>query len=176
MEDNQEFLEGTYTVTEGSKDGAVVLQGSLSKDDKTLQFSLPDTAGKKTYYVTYHTKKTDAAGKRVISNTASVTAPENSGYPSGSATGNVGPFDNADYIAKRLVSSENAAKDGTATWVSTIDFKAMDKTTNAASIVFSDEFITTPNVGMDFRDISVMAGDASLKEGDDYTVSKETNK
>lgn len=172
LDDQQRYLPDGYTVTDES--GNTILQGQTDPANNSLAFTMSNDAGEKTYTVTYYTELKNPSDKKKSENSVTVTPPDSTHGPSGSATGTVGPFDSSQYVAKSVVNDSNAAKDGTAKWEATINFKAMSSETDASSIVFSDSFqYPTPNCNdmkFDAQSVQIISGDCELKAGTDYVV------
>ena len=172
LDDQQRYLPDGYTVTDES--GNTILQGQTDPANNSLAFTMPNDAGEKTYTVTYYTELKNPSDKKKAENSVTVTPPDSTHGPSGSATGTVGPFDSSQYVAKSVVNDSNAAKDGTAEWEAIIDFKAMSKDTDPSSIVFSDSFQhPTPNCSdmrFDAQSVRIATDDGELTAGTDYEV------
>ncbi len=178
--DNQTFLTGEgFTVTDAS--GATITPSSQSFTEDGLSFTLPSTVGKQQVTVTYYTTMTDASSKDTVSNTAAVTPGPESEGPEGTGTGSYNPPDTAEYITKTLTSTVDPSNyDGTATWSSTINFSTMSKTTDAASIKFTDQFSGTPEpwdcVSITPSDVTVSATNGvTLTAGTDYELTTAAN-
>lgn len=172
LDDQQRYLPDGYTVTDES--GNTISQGQTDPTNNSLAFTMPNDAGEKTYTVTYYTELKNPSDKKKSENSVTVTPPDSTHGPSGSATGTVGPFDSSQYVAKSVVNDSNAAKDGTAEWEAIIDFKAMSKDTDPSSIVFSDSFqYPTPSCNdmrFDAQSVRIATDDGELTAGTDYEV------
>ena len=170
---NQQFLPSDgLTIT--TADGTTVTPNDLVFTDNQLSFTLPDDIGEQELSVTYYTTMLDQSSKDQVDNTAKVTTEHPGQGPDGEGTGSYKPSDEDVYITKDLVGEIDSQNyDGSASWVSTIDFGAMSKSTKPESIEFKDYFAGLPDGAMGRIDgpVTVKANIGSLIEGVDYTIS-----
>lgn len=164
--DGHHFIAGTqYEVKDANNQ--TIATGNVDASSKTLTFSLPNDVGTQSLTVTYHTAMDSATSLNPVKNTAKVT-PNGDGV-TGEGEGTYTPTDTATYVEKTL---DSRSDDGaTATWTSTIKFQSMAADTDASKIQWVDTISRSTWASFTFSELVLKAGDATLAEGDDYTVS-----
>ena len=160
------FIDGTkYSVTDAS--GNEIAQGDVDANSSTLSFELPDNVGKKSLTVTYHTTMNNTSSLNPVKNTSKVT-PEDDGV-TGKDEATYNPTDTTDYVEKKLTSRSDDGS--TASWTSTVKFKSMATDTDASKVQWVDTISRSIWATFTFSDLVLKAGDVTLAEGTDYSVT-----
>lgn len=117
-----------------------------------------------TYRIVYHTKMNDTGSYDTVNNSATI---ERDGSVSGTAAGKFTPQLVGTPITKKLVSSDEAATTGRATWETSVALKAIVNAVHPDKVTVKDTFQTawSQNIGVDVDSITIKIGETVLVRG-----------
>lgn len=164
--DAKQTYMGSYTVYKGSSGSEVLATGVLDPSKSTFTYTFPTDLADKyaTYRIVYHTKMNDTSSYDTVRNDATI---EREGSVSGSAEGKFTPQLTGAPITKRLVSSDEAATTGRATWETRVALKAIVDAVHPNKVTVKDTFQTawSQNIGVDVDSITIKIGETVLVRG-----------
>ena len=164
--DGKQTYTGSYAVYKGGSGSEVLATGALDPAQSSFTYTFPSDLTDKyaTYRIVYHTKMNDAGSYDTVSNNATI---ERGGFVSGIAAGKFTPQLVGTPITKRLVSSDDAATTGRATWETKVALKAIVSAVRPNSVTVKDTFQTawSQNIGVDVDSITIKIGDTELVRG-----------
>ena len=150
--DAKQTYIGSYTVYKGSSGSEVLATGMLDTSQSSFTYTFPTDLADKyaTYRIVYHTKMNDTSSYDTVRNYATI---EREGSVSGSGEGKFTPQLKGTPIAKRLVSSDEAATTGRATWETRVALKAIVDAVHPDKVTVKDTFQTawSQNIGVRCR-------------------------
>ena len=176
--DNKQTYTGSYTVYKGTSESdgtridGDVLDSSKDTFSYTFRNDLEDRYA--TYCIVYHTQMTDVNSYDTVHNNATI---ERDGFVSGSDDGEFTPQLTVSPITKRLVSDEDAATTGKATWETRVALKAIVNAVNPSTVTVKDTFQSawSQNLGVDVDSISIKIGETVLVRGQNADWSLTAN-
>ena len=164
--DAKQTYMGSYTVYKGSSGSEVLATGVLDPSKSTFTYTFPTDLADKyaTYRIVYHTKMNDTSSYDTVRNDATI---EREGSVSGSDDGRFTPQLVGTPITKRLVSSDEAATTGRATWETRVALKAIVDAVHPNKVTVKDTFQTawSQNIGVDVDSITIKIGETVLVRG-----------
>ena len=166
--DNKQTYTGNYTVYKGTSesDGTRIDGGVLDSLKDTFSYTFRNDLEDRyaTYCIVYHTQMTDVNSYDTVHNNATI---ERDGFVSGSDDGEFTPQLTVSPITKRLVSDEDAATTGRATWETRVALKAIVNAVNPSTVTVKDTFQSTwsQNLGVDVDSITIKIGETVLVRG-----------
>ena len=166
--DNKQTYTGSYTVYKGTSesDGIRIDGGVLDSSKDTFSYTFRNDLEDRyaTYCIVYHTQMTDVNSYDTVHNNATI---ERDGFVSGSDDGEFTPQLTVSPITKRLVSDEDAATTGRATWETRVALKAIVNAVNPSTVTVKDTFQSawSQNLGVDVDSISIKIGETVLVRG-----------
>ena len=164
--DAKQTYMGSYTVYKGSSGSRVLATGVLDSSQSSFTYTFPTDLADKyaTYRIVYHTKMNDTSSYDTVRNDATI---EREGSVSGSAEGRFTPQLTGAPITKRLVSSDEAATTGRATWETRVALKAIVDAVHPNKVTVKDTFQTawSQNIGVDVDSITIKIGETVLVRG-----------
>lgn len=164
--DAKQTYTGSYTVYKGSSGSQVLATGALDPSRSTFTYTFPTDLADKyaTYRIVYHTKMNDTSSYDTVRNDATI---EHEGSVSGSDDGKFTPQLVGTPITKRLVSSDEAATTGRATWETRVALKAIVDAVHPNKMTVKDTFQTawSQNIGVDVDSITIKIGETVLVRG-----------
>ena len=166
--DNKQTYTGSYTVYKGTSesDGTRIDGGVLDSSKDTFSYTFRNDLedGYATYCIVYHTQMTDVNSYDTVHNNATI---ERDGFVSGSDDGEFTPQLTVSPITKRLVSDEDAATTGRATWETRVALKAIVNAVNPSTVTVKDTFQSawSQNLGVDVDSITIKIGETVLVRG-----------
>ena len=166
--DNKQTYTGSYTVYKGTSesDGTRIDGGVLDSSKDTFSYTFRNDLedGYATYCIVYHTQMTDVNSYDTVHNNAAI---ERDGFVSGSDDGEFTPQLTVSPITKRLVSDEDAATTGRATWETRVALKAIVNAVNPSTVTVKDTFQSawSQNLGVDVDSITIKIGETVLVRG-----------
>ena len=164
--DAKQTYMGSYTVYKGSSGSRVLATGVLDSSKSTFTYTFPTDLADKyaTYRIVYHTKMNDTSSYDTVRNDATI---EREGSVSGSDDGRFTPQLVGTPITKRLVSSDEAATTGRATWETRVALKAIVDAVHPNKVTVKDTFQTawSQNIGVDVDSITIKIGETVLVRG-----------
>ena len=166
--DNKQTYTGSYTVYKGTSesDGTRIDGGVLDSSKDTFSYTFRNDLedGYATYCIVYHTQMTDVNSYDTVHNNATI---ERDGFVSGSDDGEFTPQLTVSPITKRLVSDEDAATTGRATWETCVALKAIVNAVNPSTVTVKDTFQSawSQNLGVDVDSITIKIGETVLVRG-----------
>ena len=164
--DAKQTYMGSYTVYKGSSGSQVFATGVLDSSKSTFTYTFPTDLADKyaTYRIVYHTKMNDTSSYDTVRNDATI---EREGSVSGSAEGKFTPQLTGAPIIKRLVSSDEAATTGRATWETRVALKAIVDAVHPNKVTVKDTFQTAwkQNIDVDVDSITIKIGETVLERG-----------
>lgn len=167
--DDKLTYTGSYTVYKGDSGSEVLTTGELDSTQGSFTYTFPaDLADKyATYRIVYHTKMNDTSSYDTVRNSATI---ERGGSVSGTDDGAFTPQLVGTPITKRLVSSDEAATTGRATWETKVALKAIVRAVNPQTVKVNDTFQTawTQNIGVDADSMTIKIGSTVLEKGTDW--------
>ena len=128
--DEKQTYTGSYTVYKGDSGSEVIATGVLDSTQSSFTYTFPSDLADKyaAYRIVYHTKMNDTSSYDTVRNSATI---EREGSVSGSDDGSFTPqLTGVVPITKRLVSSDEAATTGRATWETRVALKAIVNAVN----------------------------------------------
>lgn len=167
--DGKQTYAGNYTVYKGRSGSEVLETGRLDPSRNTFTYTFPTNLPDKyvTYRIVYHTKMNDATSYDTVRNNATI---EREGSVSGDGEGSFTPQLAGTPITKRLVSSDEAATTGRATWETRVALKAIVNAVNPPNVKVNDTFQTAwkQNIGVDADSVTIKIGSTVLEKGTDW--------
>ena len=166
--DNKQTYAGSYTVYKGTSesDGTRIDGGVLDSSKDTFSYTFRNDLEDRyaTYCIVYHTQMTDVNSYDTVHNNATI---ERDGFVSGSDDGEFTPQLTVSPITKRLVSDEDAATTGRATWETRVALKAIVNAVNPSTVTVKDTFQSawSQNLGVDVDSITIKIGETVLVRG-----------
>lgn len=164
--DAKQTYIGSYTVYKGSSGSEVLATGMLDTSQSSFTYTFPTELADKyaTYRIVYHTKMNDTSSYDTVRNYATI---EREGSVSGSGEGKFTPQLVGTPITKRLVSSDEAATTGRATWETRVALKAIVDAVHPDKVTVKDTFQTawSQNIGVDVDSITIKIGETVLVRG-----------
>ena len=164
--DAKQTYMGSYTVYKGSSGSEVLATGVLDPSKSTFTYTFPTDLADKyaTYRIVYHAKMNDTSSYDTVRNNATI---EREGSVSGSDDGRFTPQLVGTPITKRLVSSDEAATTGRATWETRVALKAIVNAVNPKTVTVKDTFQTAwkQNIDVDVDSITIKIGETMLERG-----------
>ena len=171
LNDKQTYTGG-YTVYKGSSGSEVLATGALDPSQSSFSYTFPtDLADKHaTYRIVYHTKMNDTSSYDTVRNNATI---EREGSVSGASEGQFTPQLVGTPITKRLVSSDEAATTGRATWETRVALKAIVNAINPGLVTVKDTFQSawSQNLGVDEGAITIKIGKTVLVRDADWKLT-----
>lgn len=165
-------IQGGYTVYKGSSGSEVLATGALDPSQSSFSYTFPtDLADKHaTYRIVYHTKMNDTSSYDTVRNNATI---EREGSVSGASEGQFTPQLVGTPITKRLVSSDEAATTGRATWETRVALKAIVNAVNPGLVTVKDTFQSawSQNLGVDEGAITIKIGKTVLVRDADWKLT-----
>lgn len=170
--DDKQTYTGGYTVYKGSSGSEVLATGALDPSQSSFSYTFPtDLADKHaTYRIVYHTKMNDTSSYDTVRNNATI---EREGSVSGASEGQFTPQLVGTPITKRLVSSDEAATTGRATWETRVALKAIVNAVNPGLVTVKDTFQSawSQNLGVDEGAITIKIGKTVLVRDADWKLT-----
>ena len=167
--DDKQAYTGSYTVYKGNSGSEVLATGALYPTQSSFTYTFPSDLADKyaTYCIVYHTKMNDTSSYDTVRNSAVI---ERDGSVSGTGEGKFTPQLVGTPITKRLVSSDEAATTGRATWETQVALKAIVSAVNPKTVTVNDTFQTAwkQNVGVDADSVTITIGSTVLEKGTDW--------
>lgn len=166
--DNKQTYTGSYTVYKGTSesDGTRIDGGVLDSSKDTFSYTFRNDLEDRyaTYCIVYHTQMTDVNSYDTVHNNATI---ERDGFVSGSDDGEFTPQLTVSPITKRLVSDEDAATTGRATWETRVALKVIVNAVNPSTVTVKDTFQSawSQNLGVDVDSITIKIGETVLVRG-----------
>lgn len=171
--DDKQTYTGGYTVYKGSSGSEVLATGALDPSQNSFSYTFPtDLADKRaTYRIVYHTKMNDTSSYDTVRNNATI---EREGSVSGASEGQFTPQLVGTPITKRLVSSDEAATTGRATWETRVALKAIVNAANPGLVTVKDTFQSAwkQELGVDVKSIKIKIGETDLSPDVDWKLTK----
>ena len=168
--DGKQTYTGSYTVYKGGSGSEVLATGGLDPSQNTFTYAFPtDLADKYAIYrIVYHTKMNDTTSYDTVRNNATI---EREGSVSGAGEGSFTPQLAGTPITKRLVSSDEAATTGRATWETRVALKAIVNAVHPEWVRVYDTFQSawSQKLGVDESSITIKIGDTVLVRGTDWS-------
>ena len=168
--DGKQTYTGNYTVYKGGSGSEVLATGELGPSQSSFTYTFStDLADKYAIYrIVYHTKMNHASSYDTVRNNATI---ERGGSVSGASEGSFTPqLVGKPPITKRLVSSDEAATTGRATWETRVALKAIVNAVNPPNVKVNDTFQTAwkQNIGVDADSVTIKIGSTVLEKGTDW--------
>ena len=168
--DSKQAYTGDYEVYKGASGTELLKKGKLDSSKKSFTYTFPtDLADKyETYRIVYHTKMNDADSYDTVRNTAKVD-----GSVSGSDEGAFSPQLVGNPITKKLVSAEDAATTGRATWETSVALKAIVNAVHPNTVTVKDTFQSawSQDLGVDEGSITIKIGNTVLVRNTDWRLT-----
>lgn len=170
--DDKQTYTGSYTVYKGDSGSDVLATGAFGPAQSSFTYTFPDDLADKyaTYRVVYHTKMNDTSSYDTVSNSATI---KREGFVSGTDDGKFTPQLVGTPITKKLVSSDDAATTGRATWKTQVALKAIVSAAHPGTVTVKDTFQTawSQNIGVDEDSITIKIGETELVRGTDWKLT-----
>ena len=170
--DGKQTYTGSYTVYKGGSGSEVLATGALDSSQSSFTYTFPSDLTDKyaTYRIVYHTKMNDAGSYDTVSNSATI---DRVGSVSGAGVGRFTPQLVGVPITKRLVSSDDAATTGRATWETKVALKAIVNAVHPSTVTVKDTFQTawSQDIGVDQDSITIKIGETVLVRGTDWSLT-----
>ena len=167
--DDKQTYTGSYTVYKGDSGSEVIATRELDPSQSSFTYTFPSDLADRyaTYCIVYHTKMKDASSYDTVRNSAVINR---EGSVSGTDDGAFTPQLVGTPITKRLVSSDEAATAGRATWETSVALKAIVNAVNPPTVKVNDTFQTawTQNIGVDADSVTIKIGSIVLEKGTDW--------
>lgn len=167
--DKKQTFTGSYTVFKGDSGSEVIATGELDSSKSSFTYTFPSDLADKyaAYRIVYHTKMKDASSYDTVRNSAVINR---DGSVSGTDDGTFTPQLAGVPITKRLVSSDEAATTGRATWETSVALKAIVNAVNPPTVKVNDTFQTAwkQNIGVDADSLTIKIGSTVLGKGTDW--------
>lgn len=168
LDDKQTYM-GSYTVYKGDSGLEVLTTGELNPAQSSFTYTFPTDLADRyaTYRIVYHTKMNVTSSYDTVRNSATI---ERDGSVSGTDGGTFTPQLVGTPITKRLVSSDDAATTGRATWETKVALKAIVSAVNPKTVTVNDTFQTAwkQNIGVDADSMTIKIGSTVLEKGTDW--------
>lgn len=168
--DSKQAYTGDYEVYKGASGTELLKKGKLDSSKTSFTYTFPtDLADKyETYRIVYHTKMNDADSYDTVRNTAKVD-----GSVSGSDEGAFSPQLVGNPITKKLVSAEDAATTGRATWETSVALKAIVNAVHPNTVTVKDTFQSawSQDLGVDEGSITIKIGNTVLVRNTDWRLT-----
>lgn len=170
--DDKQTYTGSYTVYKGSSGSEVLATGALGPSQSSFTYTFPTDLADKyaTYCIVYHTKMKDTSSYDTVRNKATI---EREGSVSGAGEGSFTPQLVGTPITKRLVSSDEAATTGRATWETKVALKAIVDAVHPGTVTVKDTFQSawSQNLGVDEGSIAIKIGETVLVRDTDWKLT-----
>lgn len=171
--DDKQTYTGSYTIYKGSSGSDVFASPvTLDSTQSSFTYTFPTDLADKyaTYRIVYHTRMNDTSSYDTVRNDASIS---HGNSVSGTDDGAFTPQLVGTPITKRLVSSDNAAETGTATWETRVALKAIVNAVNPGKVTVKDTFQAAwkQNIGVDADSIVITIGDMKLVRDTDWKLT-----
>ena len=170
--DDKQTYTGSYTVYKGSSGSEVLATGALGPSQSSFTYTFPTDLADKyaTYRIVYHTKMNDTSSYDTVRNKATI---EREGSVSGAGEGSFTPQLVGTPITKRLVSSNEAATTGRATWETKVALKAIVDAVHPGTVTVKDTFQSawSQNLGVDEGSIAIKIGETVLVRDTDWKLT-----
>lgn len=171
--DEKQTYTGSYTVYKGDSGSEVFATGELDPSQSSFTYMFPSDLADRyaTYCIVYHTKMKDASSYDTVRNDAAIGR---EGSVSGTDDGSFTPQLAGDApITKKLLSFEDAATTGRATWETQVALKAIVKAVNPDKVTVKDTFQSawSQNLGVDVGSITIKIGETVLARDADWRLT-----
>lgn len=170
--DDKQTYTGSYTVYKGDSESEVIATGELDPSQSSFTYTFPSDLADKyaTYRIVYHTKMKDTSSYGTVRNYATI---EREGSVSGTDDGTFTPQLVGTPITKRLVSSDEAATTGRATWETKVALKAIVDAVHPGTVTVKDTFQSawSQNLGVDEGSIAIKIGETVLVRDTDWKLT-----
>lgn len=170
--DGKQTYTGSYTVYKGGSGSEVLTSGDLDPAQSSFTYVFPaDLADRySTYRIVYRTKMNDTDSYDTVNNSATI---EREGSVSGTAAGKFTPQLVGTPITKKLVSSDETATTGRATWETSVALKAIVNAVHPDKVTVKDTFQTawSQNIGVDVDSITIKIGETVLVRDADWSLT-----
>lgn len=171
LDDTQTYT-GSYTVYKGDSGSEVIATGLLDSTQSSFTYTFPSDLADRyaTYRIVYHTKMNDTSSYDTVRNSAVI---KREGSVSGTDDGTFTPQLVGTPITKRLVSSDEAATTGRATWETRVALKAIVNAVNPDRVTVKDTFQSawSQNLGVDEGSITIKIGETVLTRDADWRLT-----
>lgn len=169
--DEKQTYTGSYTVYKGDSGSEVIATGVLDSTQGSFTYTFPSDLADKyaAYRIVYHTKMNDTSSYDTVRNSAVI---KREGSVSGSDDGSFTPqLTGVVPITKRLVSSDEAATTGRATWETRVALKAIVNAVHPDWVKVKDTFQSawSQKLGVDESSVTIKIGDIELVRGTDWS-------
>lgn len=169
--DEKQTYTGSYTVYKGDSGSEVIATGVLDSTQGSFTYTFPSDLADKyaAYRIVYHTKMNDTSSYDTVRNSAVI---KREGPVSGSDDGSFTPqLTGVVPITKRLVSSDEAATTGRATWETRVALKAIVNAVHPDWVKVKDTFQSawSQKLGVDESSVTIKIGDIELVRGTDWS-------
>ncbi len=170
--DEKQTYTGSYTVYKGDSGSEVIETGVLGSTQSSFTYTFPSDLADRyaTYCIVYHTKMKDASSYDTVRNSAVINR---KGSVSGTDDGTFTPQLVGTPITKNLLSSEDAATTGGATWKTRVALKAIVNAVNPDKVTVKDTFQSawSQNLGVDEGSITIKIGETVLARDADWCLT-----
>lgn len=170
--DEKQTYTGSYTVYKGDSGSEVIETGVLGSTQSSFTYTFPSDLADRyaTYRIVYHTKMKDASSYDTVRNDAAIGR---EGSVSGTDDGTFTPQLVGTPITKRLVSSDEAATTGRATWETSVALKAIVNAVHPGTVTVKDTFQSawSQNLGVDEGSIAIKIGETVLVRDTDWKLT-----
>lgn len=170
--DKKQTYTGNYTVYKGDSGSEVIATGLLDSTRSSFTYTFPSDLADRyaTYRIVYHTKMNDTSSYDTVRNSAVI---KREGSVSGTDDGTFTPQLVGTPITKRLVSSDEAATTGRATWETRVALKAIVNAVNPDRVTVKDTFQSawSQNLGVDEGSITIKIGETVLTRDADWRLT-----
>ena len=170
--DKKQTYTGSYTVYKGDSGSEVIATGLLDSTQSSFTYTFPSDLADRyaTYRIVYHTKMNDTSSYDTVRNSAVI---KREGSVSGTDDGTFTPQLVGTPITKRLVSSDEAATTGRATWETRVALKAIVNAVNPDRVTVKDTFQSawSQNLGVDEGSITIKIGETVLTRDADWRLT-----
>ena len=170
--DDKQTYTGSYTVYKGDSGSEVIATGLLDSTQSSFTYTFPSDLADRyaTYRIVYHTKMNDTSSYDTVRNSAVI---KREGSVSGTDDGTFTPQLVGTPITKRLVSSDEAATTGRATWETRVALKAIVNAVNPDRVTVKDTFQSawSQNLGVDEGSITIKIGETVLTRDADWRLT-----
>lgn len=170
--DEKQTYTGSYTVYKGDSGSEVIETGVLGSTQSSFTYTFPSDLADRyaTYCIVYHTKMKDASSYDTVRNSAVINR---KGSVSGTDDGAFTPQLVGTPITKNLLSSEDAATTGGATWKTRVALKAIVNAVNPDKVTVKDTFQSawSQNLGVDEGSITIKIGETVLARDADWCLT-----
>ncbi len=170
--DDKQTYTGSYTVYKGDSGSEVIATGLLDSTQSSFTYTFPSDLADRyaTYRIVYHTKMNDTSSYDTVRNSAVI---KREGSVSGTDDGTFTPQLVGTPITKRLVSSDEAATTGRATWETKVALKAIVSAVHPGTVTVKDTFQSawSQNIGVDEDSFTIKIGETELVRGVDWKLT-----